>query len=303
MSTEVAEVMEPPASTQEPVPAIPAWYRDALAVVPEYGAVTVAGARVAYRAWGPVGAPGVVLVHGSAAHGGWWDHVAPQLDPARRVVAIDLSGHGASDRRPTYALTEWAREVKDVAEAAAARGPLVLVGHSMGAFVALLTPGAPGADVAGVLAVDPPVREIDSEVRAGRAALAAAVPPVYPTAADAAARWRPRPTQHVLPFVRAHIAASSVGPVAGGWSWRFDPRSFDRPDIEPDDWEALDCDVTVLRAEHGMLSSAMADRLVDRLGPRARRLDVEGAGHHVMLDHPRALVSAARDLLDRVGAS
>lgn len=291
---------EAPVAMESSGPAVPAWYRDALALVPEYGAVTVAGARIAYRAWGPVGAPGVVLVHGSAAHGDWWDHVAPQLDAARRVVAIDLSGHGASDHRPAYALDGWAREVAAVAEAADAWGPLVLVGHSMGAFVALLTAGVPGAAVAGVLAVDPPVREIDSEVRAGRAALAAAVPPVYPTAADAAARWRPRPPQHVLPYVRDHIAAASVGPVDGGWSWRFDPRAFDRPDVAPDDWGVLDCDVTVLRAEHGMLSSTMADRLVDRLGPRARRRDVDGAGHHVMLDRPESIVSAAQDLLARV---
>ncbi|GAA4743659.1 alpha/beta hydrolase [Nocardioides endophyticus] len=279
---------------------MPAWYRDALALVPAYDAVTAAGARVAYRAWGPVGAPGVVLVHGSAAHGGWWDHVAPHLDRTRRVVAIDLSGHGASDHRPAYALEVWAHEVAAVADAAGARGPIVLVGHSMGAFVTLRAAEVPRAEVAGVLAIDPPVREIDSEVRAARAALAAAVPPVYATAADAAARWRPRPAQHVLPYVRDHIAAESVGPVDGGWSWRFDPRAFDRPDVEPEDWGPIECDVTVLRAEHGMLSSAMADHLVDRLGPRARRLDVHGAGHHVMLDRPLAVASAAQDLLARV---
>lgn len=268
--------------------------------VPEHGAVTVAGARVAYRAWGRPGAPGVVLVHGSAAHAAWWDHVAPQLAPGCRVVALDLSGHGSSDHRPAYSITGWAREVATVADAAGAPGPRLVVGHSMGAFVALRTTSVPGADVAAVLAVDPPVREIDPATTARRAALASAVPQVHPTAEAAAARWRPQPPQVVLPWLRDHVAATSVRPVDGGWSWSFDPRAFDRPDIEPDEWGPVDCDVTVLRAEHGMLSAEMADRLVARLGPRATRTDVAHAGHHVMLDHPQDLVSAARAVLSRV---
>ena len=77
---------------------VPDWFARAIAQAPEHRDVVVAGARVAYRAWGPAGAPGVVLVHGGAAHSGWWDHVAPLLT-GHRVVALDLTGHGDSDRR------------------------------------------------------------------------------------------------------------------------------------------------------------------------------------------------------------
>ena len=51
-----------------------------------------------------------MLVHGGAAHSRWWDHIAPMLTEGWRVVAVDLSGHGDSDRRDHYSLDTWARE-------------------------------------------------------------------------------------------------------------------------------------------------------------------------------------------------
>ena len=77
----------------------PTWFTDALAHAVRHADVTVDGARIAYRAWGKPGRQGVVLVHGGAAHAGWWDHIAPFLAAEHRVVAIDLSGHGDSDHR------------------------------------------------------------------------------------------------------------------------------------------------------------------------------------------------------------
>ena len=95
----------------------PKWFVDALAAPVETGRVTVAGASIAYRAWGEEDRPGIVLVHGGMAHSRWWDHVAPQLAAGCRVVALDLSGHGDSDHREGYSLDLWAEEVLAVAVA------------------------------------------------------------------------------------------------------------------------------------------------------------------------------------------
>ena len=58
---------------------------------------------------------GIVLVHGGAAHSRWWDHIGPLLAADRRVVAIDLSGHGDSGRRESYSFDAWAGEMLAVA--------------------------------------------------------------------------------------------------------------------------------------------------------------------------------------------
>ena len=89
----------------------PAWFSAALAAPVQEGVITVDGASIAYRAWGDPDGRSIVLVHGGAAHSRWWDHIAPMLTDGWRVVAVDLSGHGDSDRRDRYSLDTWAREV------------------------------------------------------------------------------------------------------------------------------------------------------------------------------------------------
>jgi pimeloyl-ACP methyl ester carboxylesterase len=110
--------------------AAPGWFERAVATAPEHRDVDVEGASIHYRVWGDPALPGLVLVHGGAAHSGWWDHIAPQLH-SHRVVAPDLSGHGDSSRRDGYDMQVWAREVVAVAAAEHLDRPVVL-GHSMG---------------------------------------------------------------------------------------------------------------------------------------------------------------------------
>src|SRR5215212_8401608 len=116
----------------------------ALGTVPEHRSVAVDGARIAYRAWGEQGRTGVVLVHGGAAHSGWWDHIGPQLS-GHRVIAPDMSGYGDSEHRPSYSKAMWARELAEVALAEDLDRPVV-VGHSKGGWVSIAA-GVQHADV------------------------------------------------------------------------------------------------------------------------------------------------------------
>lgn len=277
----------------------PQWFVDAITTRPLHDSVVVDGSSISYRTWGEHGAPVVVLIHGSAAHSGWWDHIGPQLAVTHRVIALDLSGHGDSDRRRDYSVDGWAEEVCAVVEHAGDGGCYDLVGHSLGAFVALRVPLAQPRRVKGILAVDPPLRPIEPGMQEQRARLVASSPATYPTREEAMSRWRPAPRQDVLPWVRDHIAADSVTGSDGVWGWKFDLRTFDRPEIGPDDWVVVPCIVDVLRAGQGMLSVAMADHLVAALGPTARWDEISSAGHHVMLDQPLELVAAAQQMLSR----
>src|SRR5271168_4120234 len=131
----------------------PAWFTAALASSAVPRITTVAGASVAYRTWGEPGGRGIVLVHGGAAHSRWWDHIGPLLVEGRRLIAaIDLSGHGDSDRRDSYTFDQWADEVLAVAAAAGITAPPVIVGHSMGGLVALRAANLFGARLEGIVA-------------------------------------------------------------------------------------------------------------------------------------------------------
>ena len=275
----------------------PAWFTAAVSTPATEAVVDVDGTAIAYRAYGSRGGRGLMLLHGGAAHARWWDHIAPLLTADHRVVAVDLSGHGDSGRRGAYSLEEWANEVLAVAADAGFDAPPVVIGHSMGGFVALRAASIYGDRLAGVVAIDSPVRDVTPEERAAREHRAFGPLVVYPSPGAAMARFHPIPDQPCLPYVVAHVARASIRPVSGGWSWKFDPLIFARHHLTPEWLTRLDCRVALFRAEHGILSPKMSEVMYDRLGRLAPVIEIPAAAHHVMLDQPIALVTGIRTLL------
>jgi pimeloyl-ACP methyl ester carboxylesterase len=258
---------------------------------------TVDGASIAYRAWGDPEGRSIVLVHGGAAHSRWWDHIAPMLTAGWGVVAVDLSGHGDSDRRDRYSLDTWAREVLAVVAEAGSTAASVVIGHSMGGLVTLRLATLAGSQIAGAVAIDSPVRDMAPEDRAARQHRAFGPLRVYPTPEAAVARFRPIPDQPTLDYIADHVAATSIRPAEGGWTWKFDPRVFARDHLTPELLTRLECRVALFRAEHGLVSPQQGEVLYDRLGRVAPLIEIPVAGHHIMLDQPVALVAALRTLL------
>lgn len=276
----------------------PPWFVEALATPVDIGEVEVAGTRVSYRAWGQPGTPGIVLVHGGAAHARWWDHIGPLLASDRRVVALDLTGHGDSGRRSRYSLEQWAEETVTVAAVSGVEGPPVLVGHSMGGMVAFVAAHLCGADLAGVQLIDAPIRERTPEEQAARTKKAFGPLKVYPGRAEALARFRLVPTQQgALPYITAHVAETSLRQVDDGWSWKFDRAIFARSPSQNLDAAQPRCRLAYFRAERGLIAMELMDDMRQRFGPGALFTEIPAAGHHVMMDQPLALVTGIRTVL------
>ena len=281
----------------DPVHDAPRWFRTALADVPERRDTEVDGVRVHLRCWGEPGRPGIVFVHGGAAHSGWWDHVAPFFAAGRRVVALDLTGHGDSGHRTVYDMTAWAREVVAAGAAGEIGGKPFVVGHSMGGWVAAATGARHGSDVAGIVVVDSPLNDQAPE-EAERARRLRRGRRVHPDRASALARFRTLPEQEVLlPYVRRHIAEGSIRPVDGGWAWKFDVHRFAERLLLRDLLPEITCRVAFLRSEHGLVPPPMAEEISALLGHRAPMVELPDAGHHPMLDQPLPLVAALRVLV------
>ena len=274
----------------------PAWFSAALATRVTQRTTIVDGATIAYRTWGVPGGRGIVLVHGGAAHSRWSDHIGPLLADSRLVVAIDLSGHGDSDRRESYSLDRWAREVLAVAGDAGIATPPTVVGHSLGGLVTLRAAALFGSGIEGAVVIDSPIREMSPEEHAAMEHRAFGGLRVYPSKEAILARFRPVPDQPVLGYIADHVAATSIREAEGGWTWKWDPAIFSRQ-VPPTLLTRLDCRVALFRAEHGMVSTEMSDVMYDRLGRVAPVIEIPAAGHHVMLDQPIPLVAAIRTLL------
>ena len=93
------------------------------------------GARIHYVNYGK-GSEALVLIHGWTMNVDNWRDQIPDLMKRSRVIAIDLPGHGQSDKpQITYNMDLFARAVEAVMRDAKVKRA-VLVGHSMGTPVA-----------------------------------------------------------------------------------------------------------------------------------------------------------------------
>jgi pimeloyl-ACP methyl ester carboxylesterase len=282
----------------------PRWFQDAVAAPYAEGTVRVDGCPIHFLHWGDRTKPGLVLVHGGAAHAHWWSFVAPLLTHEYQVVAPDLSGHGDSGRRDAYTRELWAREVMAVADEARFPGPPILVGHSMGGFVCIAAAHHFGERLRGAVIVDSPVSRPDPEAVEGARGRAFRDPKVYPDPETALAHYRLVPEQPCgNRFIVEHVARHSLVQVESergkGWTWKFDPEIFRKhsPRALHEILPGVRCRVALFAAEFGLVRGDVRAFMEELLERHAPVVEIPQAHHHLMLDQPLAFVAALRAIL------
>jgi pimeloyl-ACP methyl ester carboxylesterase len=250
--------------------------------------------------------PELVLLHGGGQNAHTWDTVALAL--GRPLIAIDLPGHGRSDRRSDRNYGPWrnAEAVAGVLDQLHSRWPgrgLVVVGMSLGGVTAIRLAAARPDLVRKLVIVDVTPQAQDalrqaSQADRGTVALVSG-PQVYDSfeemaaAAVAASARRPRSA------VERGVRHNSVQLPDGRWTWRYD--LFSRPegvaDLTPlwDDVAAITAPVMLVR---GGDSKFVRDEDADRfreLQPGLRLETVPHAGHAVQSDQPLALTRLIAD--------
>jgi pimeloyl-ACP methyl ester carboxylesterase len=113
--------------------------------------------------WGDAEASPVLLVHGVTSNAGVWWRVGPALAAAsRRVIAVDMPGHGTTAKSTrSHRFSDTAAELVAFVRAANLdRDDLAVVGHSWGAMVAAHVPAA-GLGARSIVLLDPAVLTLD----------------------------------------------------------------------------------------------------------------------------------------------
>jgi pimeloyl-ACP methyl ester carboxylesterase len=88
--------------------------------------------RLSYFQWdAPTGAPTVLLVHATGFHARCWDRTVAALPEGYRVVAVDLRGHGRSDKQEPYVWETFGHDLEELVDELAIEDAIG-VGHSMG---------------------------------------------------------------------------------------------------------------------------------------------------------------------------
>jgi pimeloyl-ACP methyl ester carboxylesterase len=279
----------------------PDWFRRAMAMPPAEHTIEVSACPVRYLQWGDRGNPGLVFVHGGAAHAHWWAFLAPLFVQNYCVVALDLSGHGDSGRREAYPRRIWAEEVMAVSRHAAFVGPPILVGHSMGGLVSIVAAALYGDELAGAILVDAPVRKPDPETQEGERGRAFRNPKTYADLPTALKHFRLVPQQPCdNQYILDYIAEKSLRPVANGYTWKFDPRVFllSRAEAMHEHLANVRCRVAMIRGElSDVVALETGEYMYQLLRRSAPLVTIPEAYHHLILDQPLAFVAALRALL------
>jgi pimeloyl-ACP methyl ester carboxylesterase len=113
--------------------------------------------------------PTVLFLHGVGSSGRTWEWAPDELTRGRRIVRVDLRGHGRSGHAPgTYVVPRYGADVVAVLRSVVSR-PVAIVGNSLGGVVAWwLAQNHPDL-VAAALLEDPPLFAGETpEAEAGR---------------------------------------------------------------------------------------------------------------------------------------
>ena len=166
------------------------------------------GAATPWTVLGPPDAPAIVFVHATRLSRAQWSAQVRLLAPRYRTIALDLPGHGARAAEP-FTLEAAARAVADAIEAEAPSGRAVVVGLSLGGYVAIETAARYPGRVAGLV-----LAGCSAEPAGGRA---------WPFRVLAATLERvPAPVLRSLndAFFTLRYPPRLAGPIVGGGYWR-----------------------------------------------------------------------------------
>jgi pimeloyl-ACP methyl ester carboxylesterase len=250
--------------------------------------------RLHYLKWEGQGAGSIVLVHGNSANAWWWRWTVDAMDRRyRRVIALDLRGHGDSAWAdpPVYSPAVYADDIARLIEGLAIDRPIV-AGHSMGGIAALAFAQRFPELARAIVAIDVAV---SSSARRNRYLRHLQTLPtvIYPDLTTALARFRLMPREgNISPGVLAEVAARSLmRPERGGYTLKFDRESFfgsDGLDVAATIRE-LKLPLLLIRAGLSRILTAEAAANAAASSRLARLVTIPHCHHHLPLERPLEL--------------
>jgi pimeloyl-ACP methyl ester carboxylesterase len=106
----------------------------------------------------------VVFLHGLLRTWRTFYQLYEGLDDEAGLIAMDLRGHGKSDRAPSYRIMDYAEDVLTLLRLRREKR-VVLYGHSLGGLVALAVAALEPGQVEGLILEDPPFSALSRRLR------------------------------------------------------------------------------------------------------------------------------------------
>ncbi|WP_022682213.1 alpha/beta fold hydrolase [Sphingobium bisphenolivorans] len=273
--------------------------------------------RLHYLDWGNSSAPTLILVHGGRDHARSWDWTARALANDFHVIAPDLRGHGDSawSAEGSYGMANYVYDLAQLVEQQG-RGPVAIVGHSLGGAITLRYAGMFPDKVAKLVAIESlglaPAALAEATKKPApdewikwvekRQSRARRPTRHYPTIEAAVARMQERNDR--LSLERAiHLTTHGVNRNEdGSYRWKFDPYLHDSepmPDAAADlpaFWKRVTCPTLLCLGLDSWASNPVKDGRAAHFQD-ARLVEFSDAGHWLHHDQFDRFIAELRAFL------
>ena len=268
----------------------PDWFNQALDKEYTSKFVEVNGARIEYMEWGNPENQSVIMLHGTNAHAHWFKFIGSMLSEKYHFVVMSFSGMGGSDWRSFYTRDTFVDDVWGVVKDTGMEDPIV-VGHSFGGMVSLITASKHSEDMSGLLLVDFVVNKPEEHHEWYEDRAPARPPRIVKEREELMKRFRLMPPQQCInQYLVDYIADHSIRETENGWAWTFDPSAYDGLIIGSDHSKILSelsCPVGFYYGEHTIeFKEGELKTMKDLLPKDSPIFELKDAQHHLMLDQP-----------------
>jgi pimeloyl-ACP methyl ester carboxylesterase len=248
------------------------------------------GAKIHYVNYGK-GSDALVLIHGWTMNVDNWRDQIQDFASRYHVIAIDLPGHGQSDKPPvSYSMDYFARAVEAVMKDAKAKRA-VLVGHSMGTPVARQFYRKYPQKTLAIVVVDGVLRPLAEKAMMDRM-IEGFRAPTYKQSIDQmlAAMKGPSLSAEAMERIKASSANTPQHVVVSAMEGMADPA------IWGDD--KINVPVLAIMA-HNPFYPPNIEEISRGLAPNMDFRMWEGVGHFVMMDKPKEFNEAVIGFLEK----
>ena len=268
----------------------PDWFNQALDKEHTSKFVEVNGAHIEYMEWGNPENQSVIMLHGTNAHAHWFKFIGSMLSEKYHFVVMSFSGMGGSDWRSFYTRDTFVDDVWGVVKDTGMKDPIV-VGHSFGGMVSLITASKHSEDMSGLLLVDFVVNKPEEHHQWYEDRAPARPPRIVKEREELIKRFRLMPPQQCInQYLVDYIADHSIRETEKGWAWTFDPSAYDGLIIGSDHSKMLSelsCPVGFYYGEHTIeFKEGELQTMKDLLPKDSPIFGLKDAQHHLMLDQP-----------------
>ncbi|MGH8129340.1 MAG: alpha/beta fold hydrolase [Steroidobacteraceae bacterium] len=265
--------------------------------------------------WGPESDDPVLLLHGYADCAATFQFIADEIAPALPLVAIDWRGFGASARSPGgYWFPDYCADLERIIDELCPHRPARVVGHSMGANIAMVYAGVRTKRVRHLVNLEgfglPRTESSQAPARLEKWLDQLRQPAEYADYADTAelALRIAKRNRRLTPERASYIAECWSAPLPGGGvrlltdpAHRLvNPYLYRREETEAC-WRRIEARVLlVIGSQSDLMARVDVEGGVESFKPLIRDLRIEivaGAGHMLHYEEPRAVARLIESLV------